>query len=139
MSRARGVTRLALAWVPAALVMAVIFWLSAQPGRAFASDLLIDVVVKKVSHVAGYAILGVVLALAIERSVGRPGRPGEALGRTALLAAWAVATAYAITDELHQVFVRARTPSVLDVGIDALGAAAGIALLAWRRRRRPAA
>ena len=40
-------------------------------------------------------------------------------------AAFACAVAYAATDEIHQMFVPGRGPSVADVGIDALGALAG--------------
>ena len=47
---------------------------------------------------------------------------------------------YAFTDEFHQVFVSSRTPSLRDVGIDALGAMTGFVLLAmifaWQSTRR---
>ena len=45
--------------------------------------------------------------------------------RVALLGA----VAYAATDELHQAFVRGRHASPIDVAIDGIGAAAGLALL----------
>ena len=45
------------------------------------------------------------------------------------LHAWALTTAYAATDELHQLFVPGRTGRIIDVGIDAAGALLGIALL----------
>jgi len=67
---------------------------------------------------------------------GGLGRLTADLERRTFFAAWAIATLYAATDELHQVFVRGRTPSLVDVAIDSLGAAAGIALLAWALRRR---
>ena len=147
-----------LAWVPAALIMAVIFWRSAQPGQAFVSDPTADLAVKKIGHFVGYALLGAALAIAIgssratwsagvrggtaaalDRAATAPGRAAAAPDRATLLGAWAIATAYAATDEFHQVFVTARSPSIVDVGIDALGAATGIATFAvlvrwWRRR-----
>ncbi|MDQ6796262.1 MAG: VanZ family protein [Chloroflexota bacterium] len=44
--------------------------------------------------------------------------------------------AYGATDELHQVFVHGRGPSPVDVLIDGLGAALGLAVYAWLARRR---
>ncbi|MBB6635114.1 VanZ family protein [Cohnella thailandensis] len=43
--------------------------------------------------------------------------------------AWIGASAYGVTDELHQVFVEGRGPSILDAGIDSAGA--GVALLIY--------
>ena len=45
---------------------------------------------------------------------------------------------YAATDELHQSFVPGRDPSLADIGYDALGALAGLAVaeMAARARRR---
>jgi VanZ family protein len=39
---------------------------------------------------------------------------------------------YAFTDEFHQVFVSSRSPSLRDVGIDALGAMTGFVWVATR-------
>ena len=46
-----------------------------------------------------------------------------------LLMAWAMATAYAATDEFHQLFVDGRAGAVLDVCIDAAGAAVGVLIV----------
>jgi VanZ family protein len=143
MNRLWPIARMVLAWTPAALVMAVIFWRSAQAGEAFVPDPLLDVAMKKVGHFVGYALLGVTLVLAIDWSIGERARgaPARAVARAhlaprVLLGAWAIAVAYAVTDEFHQSLVPGRSPSIVDVGIDALGAAAGIAILAWWSRRR---
>ena len=140
MSRSRRVARVVLAFLPALCVMAVIFMWSAQHGPTFVSDPTGDVVFKKAAHFVGYAILGATLMLAIavatDRSADGSGARAAALERRVRVGAWAVATAYAASDELHQVFVSGRTPSVVDVAIDSIGAAAGVALLAWVLRRR---
>jgi VanZ family protein len=52
-----------------------------------------------------------------------------------------IATAYAVTDEIHQGFVSGRSAQVRDVLIDTAGALVGVALTASltrrvRRRRR---
>jgi hypothetical protein len=57
-------------------------------------------------------------------------RLGLMIGGQRWLVAWACATGYAATDELHQAFVPGRGPAVLDVLIDALGAAAACAIAA---------
>ena len=47
-----------------------------------------------------------------------------------------IATAYAATDEVHQVFVPGRSAEFTDVLLDSLGALVGIWLyLAWHRRQ----
>jgi len=42
---------------------------------------------------------------------------------------------YACTDEFHQFFVAGLHASLLDVGVDALGAAIALAVLGWFSRR----
>jgi len=90
---------------------------------------------RKSAHVTEYAIFGMLLyhcLLGSNRTVWR-----------AKLAALSVliAGAYSLTDEFHQIFVPGRTASLLDCGIDTMGAMLGMLLvLAWTRtfaRREP--
>jgi VanZ family protein len=74
----------------------------------------------KVAHAFGYAVLGALLA----RATGRP--------RVAIV----LATLYGASDEFHQAFVPGRTPDVLDLAADLLGAAVGAAAVAYHHRRR---
>ena len=46
------------------------------------------------------------------------------------LAAWGIGTGYAVTDEVHQLFVSQRAAMPVDVLIDSLGVMAGV-LVAW--------
>ncbi|MCI4669954.1 MAG: VanZ family protein [Bacteroidia bacterium] len=50
--------------------------------------------------------------------------------RSAYFWAWAASVLYAMTDEFHQRFIPGRGASILDVGIDGMGALLGI-LLVW--------
>jgi VanZ family protein len=109
-------SRLAL-WLPVALWATLIFALSARPDLSTGLGSW-DLIVRKAAHVAEYAVLGALLV----RALSRPS------------AAFALGLVYAITDEIHQSFVRGRNASPLDVAIDALGLAAGIAV--WRMLRR---
>ena len=78
--------------------------------------------VRKGAHAAAYFVLGALLTGAMHTF--------EALRtKIRLLAAFAVAVAYAASDELHQMFVPGRSCSIKDVLIDAIGAGAGIAAM----------
>ena len=161
--RGRGVPSpralpLTLATVLTLLLMAAIFWFSAQPAQdsadlstSFARRLFLffrpalavyndeqwqalllatGLYVRKAAHFTEFFALGVSVRLWFA-ALGRP--------RRALLPAWGVATLYAATDELHQMFVDGRGPALLDVAIDSLGAICGAALTALivtlRRKR----
>ncbi len=101
-----------LRWIPAIVWMGVIFWLSSRPGSDVPSG------IAPYAHFAAYAVLGA-LALA---GFADP---------TRWLAAAAFASAYGITDELHQAFVPGRTPDPADWALDTAGALVGAAVLAW--------
>jgi VanZ family protein len=107
------------ALAPLAL-MGVIFWFSAQP--AGGHHLWWVVVGRKLGHVTGYAMLTALWAWALQGVVRRP-----------VLAAVCIALAYAGTDEFHQTFVRGRTGTPVDVGIDAIGMAIAALLIRMRR------
>src|SRR5215208_3647517 len=110
-------------WLPPFVLMAVIFALSAQPDLNSGLG-TIDLVGRKVVHMAEYALLCFLWWRAL-RTVASPGR--------AIALAFALAVAYAGTDELHQLSVEGRHGSPVDVGIDAIGA--GLAALALKRSR----
>jgi VanZ family protein len=96
-------------WLPVVMWAAVIFALSSFPSLDSGLGTW-DLALRKAAHVGEYAVLGALLARAIGRS----------------LPAFLVAVAYAASDELHQHFVPGRTGTVVDTGIDALGAALGV-------------
>jgi hypothetical protein len=102
-------------WLPVAAWAAVIFALSSVP--SLDSGLGWDFALRKVAHLTEYAVLGALLARALDRAA-----PALVLG-----------VAYAVTDEIHQHFVRGRNGNPVDVAIDALGVALG--LFAYRRLR----
>ena len=100
-------------------VMAVIFYFSAQP--AAAHHAWWEIVVRKLGHVTGYALLTLLWAWALRGVVKRP-----------VLVAVCIALAYACTDEFHQTFVRGRNGSPIDVGIDAIGIAIAAVVIRMR-------
>lgn len=77
--------------------------------------LLLHQLIRKLAHVAEYAILSYFWFRAFNQG-GRTWSPRSAV--------WALALSisYALLDEYHQTFVSSRTASLVDVGIDSLGA-----------------
>lgn len=77
-----------------------------------------NLILRKGLHFAEYALLAFVTYLLLN---------AYSL-RMRVVLAWFGATVYAVTDEVHQLYVGERMGSAWDVLIDSLGAAAGVAL-----------
>jgi VanZ family protein len=103
------------AWLPVAVWAAVIFTLSSIPSLDSGLDTW-DTVLRKLAHLAEYAVLGALLYRALRREP----------------AAIALGSLYAVTDEVHQAFVSGRQGSPLDWLIDTVGVVAGALLLSRR-------
>ena len=101
-------------WAPVLLWAGVIFAFSSVPSLSTELGTW-DTILRKVAHVAEYAILGALLCRAVRK-------PWLAV---------ALAVLYAVSDEVHQTFVEGRVGAPLDVGIDALGVLVGVLL--WAR------
>ena len=108
-----------LTWLAVVVWAGVIFAFSSVPSLSTELGTW-DTILRKLAHLAEYAILGALL--------------DRALRRPQLVVAVALAGLYAVTDEVHQLFVEGRHGSPLDVAIDTLGALLGVLL--WRRVRR---
>src|SRR3954447_26073084 len=93
-------------FAPAIALMALIFFLSAQPDLSSGLGHW-DLVLRKLAHMTEYALLFVLWRRALP-------------GTTPWVAA-AIAVAYAITDELHQTRVEGRHGAPVDVLIDGAG------------------
>jgi VanZ family protein len=100
-------------WAPVVFWAAVIFVLSSIPDLGTGLGTW-DTVLRKLAHPAEYGILGGLIL----RAVRSP--PVAVL----------LASAYGVTDEVHQTFVTGRHGSPLDWLIDTAGAVLGVALAA---------
>ncbi len=130
-------------WMAVAGWMAVIFYLSHQPAEdsralsrgvtemviVFLEGILPDTdldirelnyYVRKNAHFIAYFILAVL-------SMNAFGRSGVA-GRRRIVFTMILCVFYAITDEIHQLFIPGRAGQVRDVLIDSAGSATGIAI-----------
>ena len=76
-------------------------------------------IVRKIAHFSEYALLALTLVVFLRNY--RPDWQPKSMA----FCAWGIATLYACTDELHQMFVDARGPSLRDVCIDSAGAVFG--------------
>ena len=146
----------ALSWAAVLLWMAVIFSLSSQigeqsdqlsvgitktivqvMGKAVPKTLYLDIdslnrVIRKNAHFFAYLILGLLMINAIRNS--------GIYGKQSILIALSICVIYAISDEIHQLFVPGRSGLVKDVIIDTAGAAVGagvymaVGRILWNRK-----
>jgi VanZ family protein len=117
-----------LRWTPVVVWMAVIFGFSSLTG----SELRPVSGLSTFGHLGEYAILGMLVFAAASRSWD---------WRRAAITAIAIASAYGVTDELHQFLTPGRMPDPADWAADTAGAAIGVALVmlvTWEYRRRRA-
>ena len=104
------------AWAPVVLMAAVIFAFSSIPSLGTGLGTW-DTVLRKLAHLTEYAVLGALLVRALRRP------------QLAVL----VGGLYAVSDEVHQHFVRGRHAAWYDVVIDTVGVTIGVVV--WSRSR----
>lgn len=129
--------RVALSWAAVVAMAGFIFWMSANTGSSVYSGLGIisalkealttaaafvfgpGVDVSPVGHFTEYFIFALLLATALRNHVSP---------RTAALGAIAIASAYGITDEIHQIFVPGRSCDPVDWLVDTVAAVVACAI-----------
>ena len=107
-------------WIPASLAliwMALIFALSARSTIPEPFGITTELTAIA-GHLASYAVLAALLWWAIE--------PMHLTPQQRFWVALVGAVAYGLTDEWHQSFVPGRDASILDVGVDGVGAVGGL-------------
>lgn len=114
--------RTLIRFTPALLWMAVIFALSSQSSLPPPPGIS-SVIASVLGHLLVYFTLACLLAFALA--------PDWRLTRSRMVAVVLICVLYGISDEIHQSFVEGRTASLFDVGVDAVGAAAGVAFSAY--------
>lgn len=78
-------------------------------------------IVRKLAHYTEYLILGFLLMNLV--------RAYRVSGRKGFWISWGAGTAYAMSDEFHQMFSDGRSPQLRDVCIDSAGVLTGILLV----------
>lgn len=123
-----GLIRRVDPWLPPLLLMGVIFLLSAQPSLDSGLG-QIDLLGRKLVHFGGYALLCFLWWRWLRTGMD---------SRRAALAAFALSSLYALSDELHQSHVAGRHGTVVDWAIDSAGAGVVALRLRYEARRRAA-
>ena len=101
-------------WLPVAAWMLVIFISSSQPTMPGPPEPWLDFLIKKMAHVATYALLAALIWRALHFSRG------------ALLWALLLTALYGASDEFHQSLVPPREPAIRDIAIDTFGGFLGL-------------
>lgn len=115
-------TPILLRWLPSIILMATIFILSGQPASKLPSFGEYDLLLKKMGHATGYAMLGMAYYFALP--------PRLRIAYRWILALF-MAILFALSDEFHQSFVEGRNSSLVDVTIDTAGAALALMISAF--------
>lgn len=126
----RRILTIMLRWTIVVVYAGIIFYVSslsqplAQVGLPFSLPPGMD----KLIHLGQYAVLCFLLCRAVDASMGGTQTPLSAAGYNALVICFLCTTLYALSDEIHQLFVPPRSCDGFDLAADAAGAAA-IAML----------
>lgn len=120
----------AICWVLVFICMGVIFWLSSRTAvesaqqsgnilnrliEIFGDNIFTDFIVRKLAHFLEFTGLCLLMNTALYQT----------RKRKSLVLATALTSLYAITDEVHQLFVEGRACRVADWAIDTCGAIVG--------------
>ena len=118
-------------WVLTAVVMGLIFFFSSRTAdessqqsdfllkllqKLFGEGALSDFIVRKAAHFSEFALLRFLFNFSFYFTYGKPKR----------IISVALTSLYAVSDEVHQIFVEGRACQALDWVIDTCGAAAGM-------------
>jgi VanZ family protein len=115
-------TPMLLRWLPSVILMGVIFILSSQPASRLPVFGEYDLLIKKLGHATGYAMLGLAYYFALP--------PRLKVGYRWILALL-MAILFALSDEFHQSFIEGRNSSTSDVMIDTAGAAFALTIAGY--------
>ena len=126
-------------WILTAAVMTIIFWLSSntaddsaqQSGwlmelikKIISGTSLTEHIIRKIAHFTEFALLGFLFNFSFLFTYGKPKR----------IISLSLTSLYALTDEIHQIFVEGRSCQFIDWVIDTAGALFGMLifmLLLW--------
>lgn len=110
------------------LIRPIILWL--VPDISEASLEIVHIVIRKIGHLTGYAVLAALSYRAFN------GSSKDLLRTKKILFAMLVVLCVALIDEIHQGFYDGRTSSPIDVLIDCAGGSIGLFLISLYKKFR---
>ena len=90
-------------------------------GKTLEEQLTIETLIRKLAHFFLYALGGILILVHINLY--------KITDNNKVIISWILGTTYAITDEIHQLFVPGRSGEIRDVFIDSLGIIIGIIII----------
>jgi VanZ family protein len=99
-------------WLPPLALMGLIFYLSSRPAFAVSPKDWLNLLFFKSLHFLEYALLSILWYRALRNTVNKS---------SSLLWSALIAFIWAVTDEVHQLYIPTRQGSLRDILIDSLG------------------
>ncbi len=103
------------------ITRAILNFFHVLEGKTLEQQSQIETVVRKLAHFSIYTLGGILILLHLNLYKIKQNKK--------VIIAWLIGTTYAITDEIHQLFVPGRSGEIRDVCIDSLGVITGIIIL----------
>lgn len=144
--------RIRLYIVLTVLMMAFIFFQSALPADVSSkeSDFLVpqiskllnvepdtaSTLIRKTAHLLEYLVLGILMSLTAGEILAKHSVKLRHSRLLRILIPFGAGALYAVSDEIHQLFVPGRSGQFLDVGLDCFGVAAGVFIIFVIQRRK---
>ena len=113
------------------ITRAILNFFNILEGKTLEQQSAIETIIRKLAHYSIYALGGILILLHVNLYKIKTNKK--------VIISWLIGTAYAMTDEIHQLFVPGRSGELRDVCIDSLGVITGIIIfliiLICRERR----
>jgi len=109
-------------WLPVIIWAGLIFYFSSIPNLRTSLSEFWDTVLRKIAHMAEFCILFLLLFRALD----------DLSKKRKMFWALLFSILYAFSDEWHQKFIFGRVSSLIDIGIDSVGAIIGYIIRSFR-------
>lgn len=120
-------------WLLVIIWSALIFLGSSIPGASVSENRTLDFLAHKLVHLFEYSVLFALVYRAVKRSIRKFFNLTTIVGKLSEPISFVLTVGYAVTDEIHQMFVRGREAKFHDIMIDAVAALVGWVVIRCKR------